>query len=318
MRHGAPDKPGIAVVATLFPGQGAQRVGMGADLISSEPAVAAAFERAGEVLGYDLAAFCLRGPAHELSRTARAQPALFTLSVGIWRALEERGVRAACAAGHSIGEFAAWVAAGALDFHEALELVSKRAELMERAATARPGAMSAILGLPNEEVERICSKVEGTCRPAAYNCPGQVVISGEARAVEAAERLAGEAGAKTIRLGVSGAFHSPLMAEAAERFRAEVDAADIKDAQVPVAANAHGRAVMKAEEIRSAMREQMLSPVRWEAGIRALLQTGAQLFVEVGPGAVLTGLLRRIGKEARGACVQDRASLQEAPAIMSR
>ena len=309
-----PATMGAKAAAVIFPGQGAQRVGMGADLYASQPAVRQAFERAAEVLGYDLASFCLQGPAAELARTRYAQPALFTLGVGIWWVLQERGVTPICAAGHSIGEFAAWVAAGALGFDEALVLVSKRAELMEAATAVHEGAMSAVLGLGAQEVEAICAQVaaRGKIGPAGYNCPGQVVISGEVTAVAAAEALARQAGAKVVRLAVAGAFHSPLMAEAAGAFAVEVDKARIEKASIPVAANATGALVREAAEVRQVMREQMPKPVQWEAGMRAMVALGAQVFLEAGAGRVLTGMAARIAPSVSAIPVEDAERLEQA------
>jgi len=303
-----------AKAAVIFPGQGAQRVGMGAGLYASQAAVRETFDRAAEVLGYDLASFCLNGPPGELARTRRAQPALFTLGVGIWRALHERGVEPVGVAGHSVGEFAAWVAAGALSFEDALALVGKRAELMEEAADARGGTMSAVLGLGAQEVEAICTQAaaQGEVGPAGYNCPGQIVISGYVSAVEAAETLARQAGAKAVRLAVAGAFHSPLMAQAAEAFAVEVDNARIEKANIPVAANASGRLVREEEDVRQAMREQMLKPVRWEAGVRAIAALGVEVFIEAGAGRVLTGMVARISPSVAAIGVEDPERLEQA------
>jgi len=308
------DQPPPAAAAVVFPGQGSQRVGMGADLYAAHPTIREVFDRAGEVLGYDLASFCLHGPASELARTRCAQPALFALSVGIWRLLADRGVQPICAAGHSIGEFAAWVASGAIEFEEALLLVRKRAELMEEAAKARKGAMSAMLGLPVDQVQQICEQAStvGAIAIAGCNCPGQVVVSGVVRAVERAEELARRAGARVVRLAVAGAFHSPLMAEAAKAFAAEVERAPIRKAKIPVAANATGRLTQDVDDIRQAMREQMLKPVLWEAGMRAMISLGARLFIEAGGARVLSGMAVRIDPSVRPVPVDDVNGLEKA------
>lgn len=310
--------PPAAAAAVVFPGQGSQRVGMGAELYAAHPTIREVLDRAGNVLGYDLASFCLHGPASELARTRCAQPALFALSVGIWRLLTDRGVQPICAAGHSIGEFAAWVASGAIEFEQALLLVRKRAELMEEAAQARKGAMSAILGLDAEQVEHICQQAAsaGAVVIAGCNCPGQVVVSGAVHAVERAEDVARRAGARVVRLAVAGAFHSPLMAEAAKAFAAEVERAPIRKAKMPVAANATGRLTQAADDIRQAMREQMLKPVLWETGMRAMISLGARLFIEAGGARVLSGMAARIDPSVRPVPVDDANGLEKAIAAL--
>lgn len=279
--------------AALFPGQGSQYVGMGRSAFSSGPG-SKVLERAQELLGMDLRRLCLEGPAEELGRTSIAQPCLLVVEVALWETLRSRGFRAAGLAGHSLGEFAAWVAAGALEFEPALRLVAQRGELMEKAALRSKGAMAALLNLHVDEVEAICESVrEGQVLVAAnFNAPGQVVISGQEAAVKRAEAEAKKRGARAVRLAVQGAFHSPLMEEAAREFAREVENARIEPASAPVAANSEGVLVTEPDEIRAAMTRQMLSAVRWTDCVRCL--SDCDVFVEIGPGSVLKGLCKRI------------------------
>lgn len=300
-------------LAFLFPGQGAQSVGMGRALAAAHPEAADAFATADRVLGYGLSAICWEGPADELRKSVHTQPALLTHSVAAWRLVRAAGWVPAFTAGHSLGEYSACVAAGALSFEDALRLTSRRGELMYAAGIERPGAMAAVLGLSREDVEAACaeSAAAGVVGAANLNAPGQVVISGEPAAVDAACEAAKAKGAKrAIRLEVSGAFHSPLMGPAAAGLAEALDGVAIRDAECPIVSNAWARPVRTAGEIRAALGDQLLSPVRWEDGVRLLLGEGVEGFVELGTGKVLRGLLRTIHKEAASWNVEDPESLQ--------
>jgi [acyl-carrier-protein] S-malonyltransferase len=300
-------------LAFLFPGQGAQAVGMGRALADSHREARDAFETADRVLGFALSRLCWEGPEDELRKTVHTQPALLTHSVAAWRLVRAAGLTPAWTAGHSLGEYSACVAAGALSFENALALTHRRGELMYRAGLERPGTMAAILGLATADVEAACAEARdaGIVVAANLNAPGQVVISGEAAAVGRACEIAKTRGAKrAIMLEVSGAFHSPLMAPASEGLAAALDAVEIRDAECPIVCNAEARPVRRADEIRAALKAQLLAPVRWEASMSHLLAAGAEGFVERGTGKVLRGLLRTVRKDAPSWNVEDPASLQ--------
>jgi [acyl-carrier-protein] S-malonyltransferase len=303
-------------LAFLFPGQGAQRVGMGHALALAHAEARATFETADRLLGFPLSRLCWEGPLAELTRSVNAQPALLTHSVAAWRLAAAAGLAPRWVAGHSLGEYSACVAAGAIEFEDALRLTRRRGELMSEAGRERPGTMAAILGLAAAEVEAVCREAAGAgvVVPANYNAPGQVVVSGEPEAVERACAIARERGARrAVRLEVSGAFHSPLMGAAARGLEQALAAVPIRDARCPIVANVTGSPVEKAGEIRAALAAQLLGAVRWEATVRFLLGRGAA-FVELGTGAVLRGLLR--GTDRQAACwnVDDPESLRAAVA----
>lgn len=306
-------------LAFLFPGQGAQSVGMGRGLAEAHPAARETFEAADHILGLPLTRICWEGPEDELRKTVHTQPALLTHSVAALRLVEAAGLRPEWTAGHSLGEYSACVAAGALSFEDALTLVHARGALMYQAGLERPGTMAAILGMTPEAVEDVCAAAAGSgvVVPANLNAPGQVVISGEVPAVEAACGVARERGAKrAIRLDVSGAFHSPLMAGAAKGLTERLAGVTIRDARCPVVCNVWARPVRKADEIRAALEAQLLGAVRWEDSMRALLRDGAQGFVEIGSGRVLRGLLRSIDKGAASWNVEDPDSLRDTLAAL--
>ena len=294
-------------IVLLFPGQGSQKPGMGKDLAAAFPAARDTFAAADEALGVALSTLCFEGPESELTATQNAQPALITHAAALWAVLGPmlgRGLRAT--AGHSAGELAAYHAAGSLDLASVVRVVRRRGELMACAGAERPGAMAAILGLANEAVEDICRRATsqaGTVVPANYNALEQVVISGEVAGVERALALAKESGAKrAIRLNVSGAFHSPLMAPAAAGLSAALDEAPGRDPQVPVASNVTAEPVTRWSDGRRLLREQLTAPVRWAQEVTRLVHDHpAALFVELGPGAVLTNLMKRIAPGASAA-----------------
>lgn len=305
----------------LFPGQGAQKVGMGAELAARHGEARRVFDAADRVLGFSLSDLCWNGPAEELKMSVHTQPALLTHSIAAWRLIDAAGVKPAWVAGHSLGEYSACVAAGALAFEDAVRLVQRRGELMYRAGLERPGTMAAILGMETAAVEAVCEAAAGSgmVRAANLNAPGQVVISGEVAAVERACEIARERGAKrTVRLEVSGAFHSPLMASAAQGLGEALDAVPFSDAACPVITNVGARPVRGATEIRAALRAQLLQPVRWEESIRVLLGEGAEGFVEIGTGTVLRGLLRSIARDAPSWNIDDPDSLKTTLSALGR
>jgi [acyl-carrier-protein] S-malonyltransferase len=275
---------------------------MGRDLAERYPAARVVFEEADAALGVPLSRLAWEGPEEELTATHNAQPAILTHSVAVLRVLQDRLGAVGFAAGHSLGEFSAYVAAGSLRFGDAVRTVRRRGELMFRSGQERPGAMAAVLGLDDAALERVCraaSAAGGVCVPANYNAPGQLVISGDAPAVERALQLAKEAGARrALRLNVSGAFHSPLMKVAEDALRTHLGGVELADPSFPVVANVSAAPVTSAQDARRLLVEQLTAPVRWTASMRALVAAGVTRYLELGPGSVLSGLMKRIEKGA--------------------
>ncbi len=287
--------------AFMFPGQGSQYVGMARDIFDADPASRALLESADSILGFPLTRICFEGPDDELRQTKNTQPAIFIHSVALFRAMG--GPAPTMVAGHSLGEYSALVAAGALAFEDALRLVRLRGELMQRAGEERRGTMAALVGPDPEAVEALCREASaaGIVQPANYNSPGQIVISGSVEGVHKAMALAQAGGAKLVKeLVVSGAFHSPLMEGARDGLREALEKATLRDATIPVYANVTAEPVTRASALRDLLHRQLTSPVRWEQTIRNMVRDGAEEFVEVGPGKVLQGLLKRTAPGVRG------------------
>ncbi|HSJ06983.1 MAG TPA: ACP S-malonyltransferase [Longimicrobiales bacterium] len=290
------------MVGLLFPGQGSQFPGMGRELAEAYPDAKRTFEEADDVLGFALSRVAWDGPEEALTATSNAQPAILTHSIAAYRVVEARLGPVGMAAGHSLGEFTAYVAAGALTFADGVRTVRRRGELMQQSGDERPGTMAALLGLDDDVVERVCREASadgGACVPANYNSPGQLVISGDVPAVERALELARAAGARrAVRLNVSGAFHSPLMEVAQAGLMAQLEAAAFTAPSFPVVSNVTAAPVREGAEARRLLVEQLTSPVRWTASMQAMLAAGVTRFCEVGPGNVLSGLLRRVDRSA--------------------
>lgn len=285
-------------LALIFPGQGSQAVGMATALAEQYPAAAQTLEEADDVLGLSLSGLMREGPEEVLRATKNAQPALLTHSVAVLRVLGDRAGQARIAAGHSLGEFSAHVAAGTLTFSDALRAVRLRGELMYESGQRRPGTMAAILGLDADAVESVCASVTtGVCVPANFNSAAQIVVSGDIDAVREVLDLALEAGAKkAIQLNVSGAFHSPLMEDAARDFAAHLESVDFADPGIPVVANATVELVRDGARARELLVEQLTAPVRWQASVEVMVSAGTERFYEVGPGTVLAGLIKRTAR----------------------
>lgn len=311
----------MSKLAYLFPGQGSQSVGMGSDLCAHSSAALQVFEEADSYLGTKISTLCFYGPEEMLRQTNFAQPALFVTSVAALRALEEAGVpRPEAVAGHSIGEYAALVAAGALTLGAGLHLVQRRAQEMQRAAETTPGAMSAVLGLTASDVVAACAEAEqsgaGVVQAANFNGGGQVVISGTALGVERAGEIAKAKGAKrVVTLNVSGAFHSRLMSDAADAMAYVLADAALQDAAIPVVANLTADYETAAEDIRRNLAGQIDHPVRWEESIARLVADGFNTFIEVGAGAVLAGLMKRLAPDATAYSVGDAAGVAAIAAL---
>ncbi len=295
--------PGLALV---FPGQGSQFVGMGRELHASSEAAREVFEVAERVLDVPLRRLCFDGPADVLEDTVNAQPAILTVSTAALAAIRERAgahgvtITPVVVAGHSLGEFTALVAAGALDFPEALRLVRERGRLMKEAGEEHPGGMAAVIGLDEATLEAVCAEAgsEGIVTVANANCPGQTVISGELRALARAMELATARGARRVaRLGVSIASHSPLMARASSQLGELVAKAPLRPPQVPIVANITGQVVTTVDDLRHELAHQVERPVNWTRSVVEMVNAGAGTFVEVGPGQVLSGLIRRISRD---------------------
>lgn len=307
-------------VAFLFPGQGSQAVGMGREIAEVSPAAAAVWAQADEALGFALSRLCFEGPEAELALTARTQPAVLTASVAVAAALAERGIRPSLVAGHSLGEYSALVVAGALDFAAAARLVRRRGELMQEAVPVGQGAMAALLGIDLAAAEDACAEAaQGeVVEVANVNAPGQIVIAGHRGAVERAVKAAGaRGGRKSVLLPVSAPFHCALMKPAADRLALELQAVAVAPPRIPVARNVDGRLVTRAEEVRPSLVAQVASPVRWTDCVARIAGEGAAAFLEVGPGRVLSGLLKRTLAGSRAYPVEDRASLEAAVAALA-
>lgn len=292
-------------VVLLFPGQGSQKPGMAKDVAEAFPAAKSALDAADNALGVSLSKLMFDGPAEELTLTHNAQPALLAHGAAVWAVVKDKlNGKVVAAAGHSLGEFTAYHAAGSLSIEDAVKLVRRRGELMYETGVQRPGAMAALLGETSRPIEEICdeaTKAAGTVVPANYNCPGQLVISGESAGVDKAMELSKAAGAKrAIKLNVSGAFHSPLMAPAADGLRAALDAAKFTDPKFDVYANVDGKPVRDAATARQRLLTQLVSPVRWTEEVTEMAKTHADaLFVEMGPGNVLVGLVKKIAPNVK-------------------
>lgn len=301
-------------VAFVFPGQGSQYVGMGRSLAQHDPEAERLFAEADRVLGIPLSRLMTEGPEEELRRTVNTQPALLTLSVALAQRLG-REVRPDYLAGHSLGEYSALVVAGVLDFPDALRLVRRRAEAMEAAQPVGSGGMAAVLGLDSEEVRAAVAAAadHGAVEIANYNCPGQVVLSGETDALRrAAEECVARGATKVVPLAVSGPFHSSLMRPAAEALAEALDEVTLRNAAIPVVANFTAQVEREAGEIRENLIRQLTGSVRWEESVRLLSGLGVDVFVELGPGKVLSGLIRRTDRNARVLAAEDVEGCQKA------
>ena len=299
-------------VAFVFPGQASQYPGMGKELAEKYPAARAVFDEADKALGFSISQMCFAGTEDELKLTANTQPAILTCSVAVYRVLEEKGLTPDFVAGHSLGEYSALVAAGALKFADAVRLVRKRGKYMQEAVPAGVGAMAAIMGLSPAVVADACKRAaEGEiCSAANLNSPEQTVISGHAGAVKHAVEAASQLGAKrAVILAVSAPFHSELMQPAQEKLEADLKAIEFSALRVPLATNVDADTIETGEEARDALIRQVTKPVRWEESVRLLIDEGVNTFVEVGPGRVLTGLLRQIERSVAALNVEDDKSL---------
>jgi len=304
-------------VAFCFPGQGSLEPGMGRDVAEAVPAAREVFRIGSEASGLDLEHLCFNASLDELVETEVQQPALVTTSLAILAALRERGIEPDVVVGHSVGEFAALASVGALGTGEAIGLVRERGLAMAEAARLRPGSMAAILGLDDDEVERLCRKILGVW-PANYNCPGQIVVSGENEAVEECCAEAESLGARrAIRLKVSGAFHSPLVAKAADRLKPAIDRVRFAEPIAPFMSTVTAK-IEPAQRVAGLLVDQLTAPVRFTQAAGALMREGVTTFVEVGPGNVLSGLVKRIDRGVKAISVNNLASLDQAEESLAR
>lgn len=299
-------------VAFLFPGQGSQTVGMGKSLAEANETVKSFFQKADEKLGYNLSTLIFEGPQEELTLTTNAQPALLTTSIAVLEYFKQSGITPDYVAGHSLGEYTALVAAGVFSFEDGVYAVRKRGEFMEKAVPNREGTMAAVLGLDRDTLKTVTDEITAEGNPvqlANLNCPGQIVISGSRKGVELASVKAKEAGAKrALPLEVSGPFHSVLMQPAAEKLNEVLNSMDLSNASIPVIANVSATEMTEANDIKEKLIQQLYSPVLWEDSVEKMIELGVDTFIEIGPGKVLSGLVKKINKSVKTYSVSDEAT----------
>jgi [acyl-carrier-protein] S-malonyltransferase len=301
-------------IAFIFPGQGSQYAGMAKEFVENFAESKEVFETASEVLGYDLLNICLNGPVEKLNQTETTQPALLAASIAILRPLERRGLVASAAAGHSLGEYTAITAAGGFELKDAIKLVQKRGKFMQEAVPSGTGLMAAVLGMERQDVEKTCLEAakNGIVAPANYNSPGQIVIAGEKSAVETFMELAKAAGVKkVIPLSVSVPSHCPLMKPAGERLGQELETITMHDLRIPIMNNADAKFIRTVAELKPSLVKQLSFPLYWEDSIRNMVADGYDTFIEIGPGKVLSGLVKRITKDAKVLNVEDQKSMSD-------
>ena len=304
----------MSKLAFVFPGQGAQKVGMGKDFFDNYDVAKKMFKEADEALGYSIMKMCFEGPEEDLKLTANTQPAILTISCIANEILKENGVQPEITGGHSVGEYSALVAAGVLKFQDAVALVHKRGAYMQEAVPVGEGGMAAIIGVDREKIVEICQSVsaESPVQAVNFNCPGQIVIAGATRGVElAVEELKAAGAKKAVILPVSAPFHSTLMKPAAEKLAVELDKVTLSDARIPVVANVNAQVLTKAEDIKASLVAQAASPVLWEDCVAKMKEFGADVLLEAGPGKTLCGFNRRIDKSIKSLNVEDVESLEK-------
>ncbi|NLM10932.1 MAG: ACP S-malonyltransferase [Clostridiaceae bacterium] len=303
----------MSKIAFVFPGQGAQYVGMAKEICSQYPESMAIFREASEALGIDVENMVFNGDEDTLKITENTQPAIVTASIACLQPLLKEGIKASFTAGLSLGEYAAHVYSGTFTFQDAVRLLRKRGKFMQEAVPVGVGSMTAIIGLSREQVLNACAlaKEEGVVEPANFNCPGQIVISGEVKAVERASSIALELGAKrALPLAVSAPFHCSLLVSAGEKLKAELDKVEVHEMKVPVVANVNGEIVPSVDYVRDSLYKQVSNPVLWEDCVRTMIGKGVDTFIEIGPGKVLSGFIRKTDKNVRSLNVEDMASLE--------
>lgn len=304
----------MSKLAFVFPGQGAQKVGMGKDFYDNYDVAKKMFKEADEALGYSIMKMCFEGPEENLKLTANTQPAILTISCIANEILKENGIQPEITGGHSLGEYSALVAAGVLNFQDAVALVHKRGSYMQEAVPVGEGGMAAIIGVDRDKIVEVCQQVsaESPVQAVNFNCPGQIVIAGATKGVElAVEELRAAGAKKAVILPVSAPFHSTLMKPAAEKLAVELDKVTISDAKIPVVANVSAEILTKAEDIKASLVAQAASPVLWEDCVARMKEFGADLLLEAGPGKTLCGFNRRIDKTIKSLNVEDVASLEK-------
>jgi [acyl-carrier-protein] S-malonyltransferase len=309
-----------AGIGLVFPGQGSQSVGMGKALCEAYPHLKQVYDEASTVLGYDVAALCFEGPAEKLNLTEHTQPALLVSSIAALRALQPAGIKPVAVAGHSLGEYSALVAAGGISYRDAVGIVQKRGQYMSEAVPAGTGLVAALLGLAADVVREVCREAAsaGVVQAANFNSPGQVVIAGEKAAVERAIDIAKTKGCKkAVPLPVSVPVHTPLMQQAADRLAKDLAAVTWSDLRMPLINNAEAKQIVKAADIQASLVRQLPSSVLWEDSVKTMAAMGVKIFIEVGPGTVLTGLIKRIVSEAATMNVNDPKSLDATRAALS-